>query len=509
MNNKVYLVGAGPGDTGLLTLKGKACIEKADVIVYDYLAADALLQYARNDAELIYAGKKGGDHTLTQSEINALLVQKASQGHTVTRLKGGDPFIFGRGGEEIEALIDAGIQFEVVPGVTSAIAAPAYAGIPLTHRKFTSTVTFITGHENPDKEASSINWKALADMSGTLVFLMGVKNLPNIISRLRQQGMDGQTPAALIRWGTTSKQKAVTGTIETIIENVRAAGLTSPCIIVVGEVVSLQKKMKWFENRPLFGKKIVVTRARAQASDMVAQLTDMGAECLEYPTIKTIPPADYTRIDQSINALSSYNWIIFTSVNGVEYFFNRLEATGRDARSLGGLRTACIGPVTAERLRSRGIITDILPDNFRAESIIAAFKNEPMAGMRVLLPRAAEARMILPGELSKMGAVVDEVAVYQTVDDTENIDQLIRQLDDQAIDLITFTSSSTVTNFKKLIPEDRFATLMAHTAIASIGPITSETAEKNGFRVDISADTYTIPGLCDAIVQYYQDMPQQ
>ncbi|MFZ2807473.1 MAG: uroporphyrinogen-III C-methyltransferase [Desulfosalsimonadaceae bacterium] len=506
MNNKVYLVGAGPGDTGLLTLKGKSCIERADVIVYDYLAADALLQYARKDAELIYAGKKGGDHTLTQTEINALLVQKTLEGHTVTRLKGGDPFIFGRGGEEIEALIEAGIQFEVVPGVTSAIAAPAYAGIPLTHRKFTSTVTFITGHENPDKEASSINWKALADMGGTLVFLMGVKNLPNITSRLRQQGASENTPVALVRWGTTSKQQAVTGTLATIIENVRTAGLTSPCIIVAGEVVALREKMKWFENRPLFGKKIVVTRARAQASDMVARLTDLGAECLEYPVIKTVPPDDYARLDKAINTLSGYHWIIFTSVNGVDFFFNRLGENGYDARALGGLRTACIGPVTAERLKSHGIATDILPDSFQAESIIKAFKNEPLTGKRVLLPRAAEARMILPEELSKMGAKVDEIAVYRTVDDTEHIDQLIRQLEDQAIDLITFTSSSTVTNFKKLIPEDRFDALMEHTAIAAIGPITAETADKNGFRVNISADTFTIPGLCDAIVRHYRNL---
>ena len=506
MNNKVYLVGAGPGDIGLLTLKGKACIEQADVLVYDYLAADALLQFARKDAELIYAGKKGGDHTLTQTEINALLVQKALEGHTVTRLKGGDPFIFGRGGEEIEALIDAGIPFEVVPGVTSAIAAPAYAGIPLTHRKFTSTVTFITGHENPDKETSSINWESLAHMGGTLVFLMGVKNLPNIISRLRQEGASENTPAALIRWGTTSKQQAATGTLATIVENVRTAGLTSPCIIVVGEVVALREKMKWFENRPLFGKKIVVTRARAQASDMVARLTDLGAECLEYPTIKTIAPEDYTRLDKAMDALSDYHWIIFTSVNGVDFFFNRLAEKGFDTRALGNLRTACIGPVTAERLRSHGIATDILPDSFQAESIIKAFKNEPMTGKRVLLPRAAEARMILPEELSKMGAKVDEIAVYRTVDDTEHIGQLIRQLEDHAIDLITFTSSSTVTNFKKLIPDDRFGSLMEHTAIAAIGPITAETAEKNGFRVDISADTFTIPGLCDAIVRHYQNL---
>jgi uroporphyrinogen III methyltransferase/synthase len=503
MNNKVYLVGAGPGDTGLLTLKGKACIEIADVIVYDYLSADELLKYARQDAELIYAGKKGGDHTLTQTRINALLVEKAKQGLTVTRLKGGDPFIFGRGGEEIEALLEENLAFEVVPGVTSAIAAPAYAGIPLTHRKFTSTVTFITGHEDPTKKDSSINWKSLAEISGTLVFLMGVKNLSNIVQRLVENGMNAQTPVALVRWGTTTRQQAVTGNLSTIVDNVNAAGLKAPCIIVVGNVISLREKMKWFENRPLFGKKIVVTRARAQASDMISQLTQLGADCLEYPVIKTVPPENFSLLDTAINALNTYDWIIFTSVNGVEFFFNRLLEKGKDARALGNLKTACIGPVTAEKLKSYGINTDILPESYRAESIITAFSNETVAGKRILLPRAAEARPILPEELSKMGAVIDEIAAYHTINDTDNAAPLIRQLEQKEIDLITFTSSSTVTNFRKLIPDDRFTTLLENVTIASIGPITSETAKKNGFSVHIEAESYTIPGLCEAIVKEY------
>jgi len=503
MKNKVYLVGAGPGDTGLLTLKGKACIEKADVIVYDYLAADELLKYARKDAELIYAGKKGGDHTLTQTQINALLVEKAKQGNIVTRLKGGDPFIFGRGGEEIEALIEEGLAFEVVPGVTSAIAAPAYAGIPLTHRKYTSTVTFITGHEDPTKKDSSINWKALTENGGTLVFLMGVRNLPNIVTQLQQNGMVPKTPAALVRWGTTTKQQAVTGTLATITENVKAADLKPPCIIVVGDVISLREKMKWFENRPLFGKKIVVTRARAQASDMISRLTELGAQCLEYPVIKIVPPESYSQIDASIDSLDAYDWIIFTSVNGVKFFFKRLLEKGKDARTLGSLKTACIGPVTAKRLKSYGINTDILPESFRAESIIAVFKNETVAGKRMLLPRAAEARPILPKELSKMGATIDEIAAYHTINDTENTDLLVRQLTQGDIDLVTFTSSSTVTNFKRLIPKNRFNELLKNVTIASIGPITSETAEKNGFTVHVEAESYTIDGLCEAIVKKY------
>ncbi len=503
MNGKVFLVGAGPGDTGLLTLKGKTCIETADVVVYDYLAADELLQYARPDAELIYAGKKGGDHTMTQDRINALLVEKARQGHVVARLKGGDPFIFGRGGEEIEALVAEGLDFEVVPGVTSAIAAPAYAGIPLTHRKFTSTVTFITGHEDPGKPDSSINWKGLAATGGTLVFLMGVKNLSHIAGRLLENHMAPETPAALVRWGTTTRQQTVTGTLDTIVENVRAAGLKAPCIIVVGEVIGLREKMKWFENRPLFGKNIVVTRARAQASDMIARLTDLGARCLEYPVIKTVAPTDFSKLDAAIDNLSTYDWIIFTSVNGVLFFFNRLLEKGKDARALGNLKTACIGPVTAEKLKSYGINTDILPKNFRAESIVEAFASESIAGNRVLLPRAAEARPVLPAELAKMGAAVDEIAAYHTVKDINNAAPLIRELEDNKIDLITFTSSSTVTNFKSLLPPEKFNSLLENVTIASIGPITTETAQKNGFTVHVEAATYTIPGLCEAIIHYY------
>ncbi len=505
MKNKVYLVGAGPGDTGLLTLKGKTCIEAADVIVYDYLAAAELLKYARKDAECIYVGKKGGDHTMTQDRINALLVEKAKQGHTVTRLKGGDPFIFGRGGEEIEALIAENIDFEIVPGVTSAIAAPAYAGIPLTHRKFTSSVTFITGHEDPTKKTTSINWKALADNGGTLVFLMGVKNLPHIVKQLLEHGMDKHTPSALVRWGTTTRQQTVDGTLATIVENVTAAGLKAPCIIVVGDVVSLRDKMKWFENRPLFGKKIVVTRARTQASDMVTKLSALGAECLECPVIKIVEPKNYALLDTAIDALSTYEWIIFTSVNGVDSFFNRLGKKEKDARALGHIRTACIGPVTAQRLKSYGINTDILPENYRAESIISAFKNQTVSGARMLLPRAEQARPILPEELTKMGAIVDEIAVYRTVNDTENADRLIGQIEERTIDLITFTSSSTVTNFKNLIPENRFDELLKHVTSASIGPITSQTAEENGFTVHITAENYTIPGLCDAILRYYKN----
>ncbi|HMA84776.1 MAG TPA: uroporphyrinogen-III C-methyltransferase [Desulfosalsimonadaceae bacterium] len=503
MKKSVYLVGAGPGDPGLITLNGIEAIEAADVIVYDYLASASLLNYARESAELIYAGKKGGDHTLSQAEINQLIVDRALSGKTVTRLKGGDPFVFGRGGEEIEALIDAGVSFTIVPGVTSAIAAPAYAGIPLTHRKYASTVTFITGHEDPKKQTSTINWAALANTRGTLVFLMGVKNLPHIAGRLVENGMNPETPAALVRWGTTPSQETVTGTLTTIVENVEAAGLKPPCIIIVGDVVALRDKMQWFETRPLFGKRIVVTRARKQASDMVSRLSTLGAQCLEFPAIKIVPPDDFKPLDRAIENIADYDWLVFTSVNGVDMFFDRLFANQKDVRALGHIRTAAIGPATAERLLKFGIFRDIIPESYRAESVVEAFKNIPVKKARVLLPRAAEARPVLPEELTKMGARVDEIITYHTVLADDNQTELIEALAGKNVDMITFTSSSTVTNFKSLLPGERFEELVGGITIAAIGPITADTARKNGFSVDLVAEEYTIPGLCDAICRYF------
>jgi uroporphyrinogen III methyltransferase / synthase len=504
---KVYLVGAGPGDPGLITVKGRECIEKADVIVYDYLASPALLGHAPESVEMIYVGKKGGDHTLSQDGINALLVEKAKEGKVVTRLKGGDPFIFGRGGEEAEVLVEAGIPFEIVPGVTSAIAAPAYAGIPLTHRKFTATLSLVTGHEDPEKESSTIDWPAVSK-SGTLVFLMGVKNLPMIVKRLTECGKASDTPVALVRWGTTSNQKTVTGTLETIVDRVREAGLTSPSIIVVGEVVTLRDTMQWFENRPLFGKKMVITRARKQASDLVKRLSDLGAHCIEAPTIRVTEPQDYTPMDQAITDLSRFDWIVFTSVNGVHFFFERLFELGHDVRHLHTLKTACIGPATAQRLRDFGLNADIIPESYRAESVIEAFKDQAMKGTHILIPRAMEARPILPVELRNMGAEVTEVTAYETIGVTDKTDELIEQLRNGAIDLVTFTSSSTVKSFAALLPLDEKAGLMKKVTVACIGPITAETAGELGFSVDICAESYTIPGLADAILDHYRQHPE-
>ena len=503
MKGKVYLVGAGPGDPGLITVKGLECIQKADVVIYDYLAAPALLKHAAKGAETIYVGKKGGDHTLSQEGINELIADKAAEGLIVTRLKGGDPFIFGRGGEEVEVLVDRGIEFEIVPGVTSAIAAPAYAGIPLTHRKFTSTLTFVTGHEDPTKGETRIDWATLAKGSGTLVFFMGVKNLTRIVHQLLDNGKPKDTPIALVQWGTTPRQATVAGTLDTIVERVEEAGITAPAIIVLGEVVRLRKTMKWFENRPLLGKTIIVTRAREQASDMIRILTDWGASCLEYPTIDIVPPLDLSPLDAALTRLSEYSWIVFTSVNGVKYFFDRLFQKGLDVRSLSKMRTASIGPETEKHLAAFGINSDIVPESYRAESIVDAFGHENMSGEKVLLPRAQEARPILPVELKKMGAVVDEITVYRTQIADHNRNELLAHLASKTADLVTFTSSSTVKNFKTLLPPEQFQDLIEGLSVASIGPITTDTAKSLGFEVTIEPDASTMPDLCKAIVQHY------
>ena len=496
----VYLVGAGPGDPGLITVKGVDCIARADVVVYDYLASPALLAHANPKAEMIYVGKKGGNHTLPQEGINALIAEKAQEGKTVARLKGGDPFIFGRGGEEAEVLVADGIPFEVIPGVTAAIGASAYAGIPLTHRAHTTEVAFVTGHEDPTKKESSINWKALATGIGTLVFFMGVKNLGSIVRNLTANGKAADTPVAVVRWGTTPKQKTVAGTLGTIESVVREAGIKAPAIIIVGTVVNLRETMRWFENRPLLGRRIVVTRAREQASDLIHQLTELGAECIQCPTIRVKPPRDWAPLDRAIDTIDQYDWIVFTSVNGVDYFFGRLFDNGLDLRALGRVKTASIGPATAQRLLARGLNSDIIPKSYRAESVVEAFSELAIEGCRVLLPRAKEARSVLPVELTRMGATVDEISVYETWQAQENADELVARLEAGTIDMVTFTSSSTVKNFKRLLPPDRADQLMQGILVASIGPITSQTARDLGLAVDVEAESYTIPGLVQAIV---------
>ncbi|MCG6892736.1 MAG: uroporphyrinogen-III C-methyltransferase [Desulfobacteraceae bacterium] len=500
----VYLVGAGPGDPDLITVKGLECIRTADVVIYDYLASPQLLRNVRHDAEVLYVGKKGGDHTLSQEGINRLLVEKARKGFRVARLKGGDPFIFGRGGEEAEVLVQAGIPFEVVPGVTSAVAAPAYAGIPLTHRDHTATLALVTGHEDPTKQESNIDWSALSGI-GTLVFLMGVKNLPRIVERLLEEGRPPETPVAAVRWGTTAAQQTVTGDLRTIAGAVKAAGLKAPAIIVVGEVVHLREKLRWFENRPLFGKRIVVTRARHQASELVARLAALGAECIECPAIRIVPPESWAPLDAAVASLGDYHWLVFTSVNGVRFFFERLFALGKDVRSLGHLKTAVIGPATRDRLLEFGLRADILPESYRAESVVEAFRTEEVRDRRILLPRAEEARSVLPEELGRMGAHVDDVTVYRTEREPESTATLQQRLRERTVDAVTFTSSSTVRNFLDMLPpETQSKNLLQGVVLASIGPVTTETAEASGLSIRVTAETYTIEGLCEALVRSFQ-----
>ena len=503
MSGTVLLVGAGPGDPGLITVKGLEAIKKADVIIYDYLASPQLLKHARENAEILYVGKQGGDHTLSQNRINELIVKKAKSGLNVARLKGGDPFIFGRGAEEAEVLIKENISFEIVPGVTSAIAAPAYAGIPLTHRRYTSTLAFVTGHEDPAKEDSSIDWAALARGIGTIVFLMGVRNLSRIVARLIDNGMSTDTPIALVRWGTTPGQVTVTGTLDTIVKLVKDAGLKSPAIIVVGAVVGLRETMQWFENRPLMGKRVVITRSREQAGDLVKLLSEFGADCLECPAIKVVPPDDFEPLDAAIENIAEYDWLIFTSVNGVAFFFDRLfNHHNLDVRGLGDIKTAVIGPVTRERLLDFGIRSDIMPESYRAESVVKAFEGQELKGKKILLPRAKEARPILPVELTAMGAAVNEVTAYATIEDRSGAELLIKNLRDGKVDIVTFTSSSTVKNFYAMLPEDEIDSLMHGVLTACIGPITAETAKEFGFDVNIVAESFTIKGLCEAILKY-------
>ncbi|SHJ23282.1 uroporphyrinogen-III C-methyltransferase [Halodesulfovibrio aestuarii] len=498
---KVYLIGAGPGDPGLLTIKGRDILSTADVIVYDYLANAEFLSYAKPDAEIIYVGKKGGDHTLSQEGINQLIVDKAKEGKSVARLKGGDPYMFGRGGEEAQELLAAGVPFEEVPGITSAIAGPAYAGIPLTHRDYASSVSFITGHENPDKPGSSHNWKALATGTSTLVFFMGMKNLPHISKQLIENGMDPETPAALVHWGTTAKHRSMAATIGTLPEEGVKQGFTSPSLIVVGNVVKLRDELNWFEQLPLRGKGVVVTRAREQASGMAKSLTKLGANVIQFPTIKIDPLADYSEVHAAIKSLNEYEWVIFTSVNGVKHFWNQLAVLGLDTRALGASKIAAIGPATADILREKGIEPDFIPEKYVAEGVVKGLLERGMDGSKVLLPRAKVAREVLPEELRKAGAQVDILPVYETRPAEEQREEVLELLKNGELSCVTFGSSSTVENFFDLVSPDLIKEHRSHVKLASIGPITTKTLERFGFTPDIEPEDYTIPALVDALVE--------
>ncbi|WP_408954923.1 uroporphyrinogen-III C-methyltransferase [Natroniella sp. ANB-PHB2] len=503
MVGKVYLIGAGPGDEGLITVKGLNIIKEADVILYDRLANPRLLDYAREGVELFYVGKKASNHYRTQDEINQLLVEQAQAGNIVARLKGGDPFVFGRGGEEAEVLLGKGIEFEVVPGITSPISVAAYAGIPLTHRDFNSSVGFVTGHEDPTKDESNLNWDQLANAMGTLVFLMGVGNLAKITKRLMEAGCNRETPVALVRWGTRPEQETLVGTLETIVTKVEKNNLKPPAIIVIGEVINLREKLNWFETKALFSKRIVVTRPKKQATSFSKALARDGAKVIEAPAIKIVPPESYQELDQKLEQVGDYDWIIFTSINGVKYFINRLFELGLDVRALAGVKLCAIGPKTAAKLNDYGLQVDYIPDDYVIESILEGFVEEDLTGQKFLLPRADIARELLAHELENNGAKVDDVTAYQTIKGVGSQD-LITELEESRVDMVTFTSSSTVHNFIEQLG-DEYQRLLADIELACIGPITAQTVRDYELEIAVVADEYTVEGLLAAVKGYYKN----
>ena len=498
-NGTVYLVGAGPGDLGLVTLRAKECIENADVIVYDHLANPELLRWARDDAEIIYAGKEPGE-SRTQQEINTLLIDKAREGKQVVRLKGGDPFVFGRGAEEAEAIAEAGIPFEIVPGITSATAGPAYAGIPMTHRKHNSHVTFFTGHEDPAKQGNAVDYAALAKLGGTQVMLMGVERLGAITNEMLKQGVRADLPVALVRSATTGQQETLTGTLSDIAQKAVASDFKAPAVAVFGEVVALRHNLNWYEKRPLLGKRILVTRIRKQASVLSNKLRALGAHVIELPTIRIEPPSDLREFAELVQDAHVYDWIVFTSANGVEAFFDIFFKLYDDAREIGAVRIAAIGPATAQRVKDFHLHVDLQPDEFVAEAVVKEFEKQgSIENLRILLVRAEKTRDTLPKELSALGAIVDKAFAYRTVPETRDTSGARRQLAQDGADLITFTSSSTVENFLALgLPWPKGM------RIASIGPITSKTARDHGLTVDVEARRHDIDGLAQAIREFFE-----
>lgn len=486
MSGRVYLVGAGPGDPGLITVRGLDLLRQADVILYDHLAPVSLLDYARPDAERIYVGKKRADHHLSQDETNALLVEKARSGEVVVRLKGGDPFIFGRGGEECEALHAAGIAFEVVPGVSSATGAAAYAGIPLTHRSRTSAISFVTGHE-----VDAIDW-AKVGQTETLVIFMGLTTFGDIAKQLIAGGRDPGTPAAAIRWGTRPDQQTLIGTVANLAERIAEVKLKPPALIIVGEVVALREDLNWFEKLPLFGQRIILTRAEDQAGESAEQLRRLGADAVVTPTIEIVEPSSWAPIDAAIARLETYDWLIFTSRNGVERFLARLDASERDLRAVNG-RIAAIGPATAGALAAARLKTDCLPQEFVAESLLQAMDGD-LTGKKILIARAEVAREILPEELRRRNASVDVAPVYRTIVADGSV--LRAALAAKKPDWITFTSSSTVRNFVEMAG----AEALQEVRIASIGPVTSATLREYGVEPTVEANPHTMDGLAEAIV---------
>jgi uroporphyrinogen III methyltransferase/synthase len=496
----VYLVGAGPGDAGLMTIRGAELLGRADVVVYDALVNLDLLRLAPAEAEFIYAGKRSSDHAIPQNELNQLLVSKARAGKCVVRLKGGDPYVFGRGGEEAVELADAGIKFEVVPGISSSIAGPCYAGIPLTHRDYCSAFTVITGHEDPTKGESEVDWAQVAKAPGTKVVLMGVTRMDEVSRKLIANGMAADTPVAMIRWATTGRQQTVSATLETIAEAAHNAGFKPPGLAVIGEVVRLREKLNWFESRPLFGRRIVVTRTREQASELSRRLLELGADVLEIPTIRIAPPTERHYIADVLLELNSYDWIVFTSPNGVAAFFQFFFKVFEDLRDIGGVRIAAVGPATAAKLAELHLKVDAIPKEYVASKIAAAMEESgSIENLKILLLRAEKANPEFPKELEALGAIVDDIAVYNTVPETEDRNGAATRLNEGGADWITFASSSAVENFHARFNLNELLTRHPQIKLASIGPETSKAIAALGLKPDVEAREHTIEGLAKAL----------
>ena len=496
----VHLVGAGPGDAGLLTLRGAELLGRADVVVYDALVNPDLLRLAPKTAEMIYGGKRSRDHAIPQEDLNQLLVAKAKEGKTVVRLKGGDPYIFGRGGEEAEELAEAGVPFEVVPGISSTVAAPNYAGIPLTHRDFCSTYQVITGHEDPTKPDSGLDWAQIARMPGTKVVLMGVERIRRIAAELVANGMTAKTPVAMVRWGTTGRQKTITGTLATIADVVDAEKFTAPAVTIIGDVVSLRKKLNWFERRPLFGRRVVVTRTREQASQLSRQLAEQGAEVMEIPTIKVVPPEDRQPLVEAMGALGEYDWVVFTSPNGVTAFFEYFFKAFDDIRVIGRLRFAAVGPATAAKLKELHLAVDAMPEEYVASKVAAAIaKVDGVENLRILCLRAEVASPDLVAKLEELGAIVDDVACYRTVPETDDINGAAAKLIEEGADWVTFTSASTVENFHARFDLPALLKRFPSLKTLSIGPETSKALAALGLEPTAEAKPHNLDGMVKAL----------
>ncbi len=501
---KVYLVGAGPGDIGLMTIKGLRCLQRADVVVYDFHINAQILNYAKQGAELIYAGKRGGHHAMSQDEINEAMLDRARQGKVVCRLKGGDPFVFGRGGEEAETLVRGGIPFEVVPGVSSIIAVPACAGIPLTHREYASSFAVITGNESATKPESSLDWSCLARSHETLVFLMAVKNVAAIGEALIAGGKPAETPVALVRWGTRPDQETITGTLGDIARLVRESDIKPPAVMVVGEVVKLREVLKWYEQKPLFGHRVLITR---EYTSDYEPLEELGAELFEFPTIRVVPPSSYRELDKAIEGIDAYNWLVFTSANGVRYFMERLLEKDRDIRELAGVKICAVGSKTAEEVARFGLKVELVPDEFNAEGLVEAFARfypsgkGRLKGVRFLLPRAERAREVFPDKVIEQGGEIDTPAVYRVVKPDKRGKLLKRFLMEGRISVATFTSGATFTNFIDMMGADALP-FLKHVAIAVIGPVTRKTVERKGLKVEIVPKEATIAAMVEEIIKW-------